>query len=83
MTSGGAASPAGDRHPGEILHVDLRDGREWIVPATQVPQSVAWVANGGSWKAVVRVEMSGSGQRQEISRFGEDGQLLDTTTATG
>src|SRR5581483_11264830 len=57
MTSGGALSPAGDRHPGEIQHVDLRDGREWTVAASQVPQSVAWVADGSSWKAVVRVQL--------------------------
>jgi hypothetical protein len=82
MSADSVFSPGGDRQPGEIRHVDKRDGREWTVPVTEVPQSVAWYADGAGSKAVVRVEMSGTDQRHEITRFGEDAQFLDTTTTS-
>ena len=32
----GALSPAGDKHPGEILHEDKVDGRTWTRAASEV-----------------------------------------------
>ena len=75
----GATSPGGDRHPGEILNVDVVAAREWVRRAEDVPQGIAWVDVDGVWQPVVRVEVVEGERRREITRFGPDGAFLDTT----
>ncbi len=79
VNANGATSPAGDRHPGEILNVELVGGREWTRRAEDVPQGIAWVEVDGVWQPVVRVEVVEGERRREITRFGPDGMFLDTT----
>lgn len=75
----GSVSPDGHPHPGTIRHVDRIRDKEWTEPAADVPQSIAWVQVGASWRAVVRIEVAGDDARRCITRFGEDGAMLDTT----
>jgi hypothetical protein len=78
----GATSPTGEPHPGEIVNVDKVEGRTWTRKASEVPASVAWVKVGDQWKAVVRIEITGAGDRREVTKLGADGELLETTMAT-
>ncbi len=75
----GATSPAGDKHPGEILHIDHVDGRQWTRAAVEVPQAVAWVEVDGAWRPVLRIEITGSPERREIIKFGAGGAFLEST----
>ena len=75
----GAISPSGKKHPGKILHEDLVDGRRWTKKASEVPQSIAWVNVDDDWHAVVRIEITGAAGRRHISKFGIDGNLLEST----
>lgn len=72
-------SPAGDRHPGEILHEDKIDGRTWTRSAAEVPPTIAWVEVDGAWKPVVRIEITGTPEHRRFTKFGADGQMLETT----
>ena len=75
----GNLSPNGKKHPGEIVHEDLTEGRKWTRKASEVPQSIAWVEVKGDWRPVVRIEIIGTVGRRHISKFGADGALLETT----
>jgi len=77
--SNGSLSPAGEKHPGVIHNLDKTTGRAWDEAAADVPQHAAWVLVEGAWKAVVRTEATGNDARLEITKFGVDGQLLETT----
>lgn len=77
----GAISPDGEAHPGTILYQDRIEGTEEARPANASPQSVAWVRISGTWVAVTRVESTGTRERRRITRFGGDGQMLDSTVA--
>jgi hypothetical protein len=78
-TMSGAASPSGETHPGEIVHDDKVDGRTWTKKAEEVPQTIAWVEVEGEWKAVVRIEITGTPDRRRITKFGADGDMLEST----
>ena len=75
----GARSPTGEPHPGQIVHDDKVDGRTWTAAAANVPRTIAWVDVNGSWKAVVRIEITGTSEQRRITKFGADGQMLETT----
>lgn len=75
----GARSPAGDVHPGEIVHDDKIEGKTWTRAAAEVPTSIAWVNVAGAWKPVVRIEITGTVDRRRITKFGADGQMLEST----
>lgn len=75
----GASSPAGDQHPGEILHEDKIDGRTWTRAAAEVPRTIAWVEVHGAWKPVVRIEITGTPEQRRFTKFGADGAMLETT----
>ena len=67
-----------DQHPGTITFVDI-DGSEKVRPASEVPDSIAWVRVGGTRVPVVRVVRTGSKQRFEIVSYGPDGAELERT----
>lgn len=75
----GAHSPTGDVHPGVIEHSDATTGRIWQRKAAEVPQTIAWGQIDGRWIPVVRVKAAGNPGQRRISRFGPDGQLIDST----
>jgi hypothetical protein len=78
-TPNGAVSPSGDRHPGDIVHHDKVAARQWTDRAEDVPRFIAWVRVGDNWRPVVRIEITGSESRREFSKFGPDGEFLETT----
>lgn len=75
----GASSPDGQRHPGQISHNDQVAGRTWTDPAADAPQSVAWVRKDGKWVPVVKIILSGTGDRREITKYGPEGEILEHT----
>jgi hypothetical protein len=75
----GAHSPAGDKHPGQILHEDKVDGRTWTRAASEVPVTIAWVQVSGAWKPVTRIEITATAEQRRFTKFGADGQMLETT----
>ncbi|HET9624836.1 MAG TPA: hypothetical protein VFP84_25890 [Kofleriaceae bacterium] len=75
----GARSPAGDVHPGEVVHDDKIEGKTWTRAAAEVPTSIAWVHVAGAWKPVTRIEITGTVDQRRITKFGADGQMLETT----
>lgn len=75
----GARSPAGDSHPGQIVHDDKVEGRTWTRSAAEVPATIAWVEVDGSWRPVVRIEITGTPAQRRITKFGADGKMLETT----
>ena len=75
----GATSPDGEQHPGEIVNDDKVQARTWTQSASEVPQDIAWANVGGTWKAVTRIEVTGTADRREITRFGQGGKWLDRT----
>lgn len=74
----GAPAP----HPGHVTFVDRDAGTSEDRPVADVPASVAWYAGPDGPVAVVRVEKSAASGRLEVARYGQDGALLDVTTAT-
>jgi len=78
-TMSGATSPNGQAHPGEIVHDDKVDGRTWTRSAADVPPTIAWVEVDGTWVAVVRIEITGSADARRMTKFGPDGQMLEST----
>lgn len=77
-----ALSPAGDRHPGEILFEDKVENRTYSERATDVPVTIAWVKLEARWVPVVNIVITGAGQMREITNFGPNGQILNRTIAT-
>ncbi len=76
----GATSPSGARHPGTIVFDDKVEGKRKTSEAAAVPQSIAWAeGERGEWIAVTRIETTGTRDHREITKFGADGQFLETT----
>ena len=80
-TDPGAYSPAGDRHPGQIVYEDHVEHRTWTRNAVDVPATIAWVMVAARWRPVVLVEIDGGGQRREITTYGPNREFLEHTTA--
>lgn len=78
----GAISPAGDRHPGEIVHEDKVDGRVWTRRAADLPVLIAWVELEGKWVPVVRLEITGTKERKAVTAYGPGGRFLKRTVAS-
>lgn len=78
----GASSPSGEKHPGEIAYDDKIEGRKYSRQAADVLRAMAWVQVGDKWKAVVRIELSGSPERRTTTKIGADGTVLETTVQT-
>jgi len=78
-TMSGATSPTGQTHPGEIVHDDKVDGRTWTRKAADVPPTIAWVQLDEIWVPVVRIEITGTAEARRFTKFGPDGQMLETT----
>ena len=77
-SSDAAVAAAPGQHPGTITFVDV-DGSEKVRPASEVPETIAWVRVGGKRVPVVRVVRTGSAQRFEIVSYGVDGAELART----
>lgn len=77
----GAVSPAGDKHPGQIVYDDRVEDRTWTEDAADVPATIAWGKVHDHWKPVVRIEITGAGDQREMAAFGPSHELLQTTTA--
>jgi hypothetical protein len=77
----GAVSPAGDKHPGQIVYEDRVENRSWTRNAADVSQAMAWVKVHDQWKPVVRIEITGGGDTREMMSFGPGHEFLETTTA--
>jgi hypothetical protein len=75
----GARSPTGEPHPGQIVHEDKVDGKKWTRAAAEVPVSIAWVEVDGTWKPVLRIEITGTPDQRRITKFGTGGEMLETT----
>ena len=73
------SQPNEPKHPGEIVHDDKVDGRTWTVKASEVPETIAWVDVNGVREPVVRIEITGTREQRRITKFGRDGQMLETT----
>lgn len=74
-----ASQPNEATHPGEIVHDDKVDGRSWTVKASEVPETIAWVTVNGVREPVVRIEITGTREQRRFTKFGRDGQMLETT----
>ena len=77
----GAYSPAGDKHPGQIVYEDHVEHRTWTRNAIDVPATIAWVMVGARWRPVVLIEIDGTGQRREITTYGPNREFLEHTSA--
>lgn len=73
-------SPAGDVHPGKVVTDDQVKGTKKEQDASELPSTLVWVDVDGSYVPVVRIEVTGTEQARRITKFGPDGQMLDTTT---
>ncbi len=74
-----AFSPAGEPHPGVIVHDDKVDGRTWTRSASEVPPTIGWVHVGERWVPVTRIEITGTATQRRFTKFGADGAMLETT----
>ena len=77
MTS--ATSSFDKEHPGTILFDDQVDNRQWVEKADEVPQTMAWFDSDGILTPVVLIKITGTVERQRITKYGEDGEFLETT----
>ncbi len=68
----------GEGHPGTIVFIDA-DGEKESRDAGDVPASIAWAEIDGERRPVVRIEVAESNGAAEITRYGEDGRVLDRT----
>jgi hypothetical protein len=75
----GTTSPSGATHPGQILFEDRVDDRQWTKQANEVPQTIAWVNVEGVWLPVIRIEITGTVDKRRITKYGQDGEFLETT----
>ncbi len=66
-------------HPGKIFFEDKVDDRTWEETIDNVPESMAWVNVNGVDHAVVRITVTGTPQRRCITKFGAEGEFLETT----
>ncbi|HEY6179986.1 MAG TPA: hypothetical protein VIX73_36335 [Kofleriaceae bacterium] len=78
----GSVSPAGDKHPGQIVFDDRVENRTWTRTASEVSSAMAWVKVHDTWKPVVRIEITGGGDTREMTSFGPNHEFLETTTAS-
>ena len=58
---------------------DKVEGRSWTKRAEEVPPTIAWVKVEQTWVPVVRIEITGTAERREITKFGPDGRVLERT----
>ena len=75
----GAMSPTGEKHPGVVVQEDRVTQRTENKQAKDLPQFIAWVEQPDGWKAVTRIEITGTPAQRCITKFGADGQMLETT----
>ena len=77
----GATSPKGTPHPGTIVTEDrIRDSMK-EQSAADVPVTIAWVQQpDGGYAAVTRIEITGTEDQMRITKFGDDGTMLESTT---
>jgi hypothetical protein len=75
----GKTSPSSAIHPGQISFEDRVDNRQWTKQADEVPQGIAWVNVEGVWKPVIRIEITGTVEQRRITKYGQDGEFLETT----
>jgi hypothetical protein len=66
-------------HPGSIRFIDETQSTEKVEPVSAVPASIAFATVNGAKVPVVKVVLSGAGDRREIRSYGADGALLATT----
>lgn len=67
------------RHPGTIVFVETGKTEEQLRPASEVPESVAFVREGDTLVPVVRVVADVVGDQRIIVSYGADGRRLNTT----
>lgn len=72
-------SPSGDIHPGEITFDDQTTGKKWTESAADKPETLVWVDVGDSWEAVTLIVITGEPGHRRITKFGKDGEMLETT----
>ncbi|AFZ24341.1 hypothetical protein Cylst_2102 [Cylindrospermum stagnale PCC 7417] len=75
----GKTSPVSATHPSQILFEDRVDDRQWTKQADEVPQTIAWVNVEGVWHCVTRIEITGTVEKRRITKYGQDGDFLETT----
>lgn len=75
----GITSPSGTPHPGQILFEDQIEQRQWTKSADEVPETMAWVDVEGIWYAVTRIEITGTVEQRRMTKYGQDGEFLETT----
>jgi hypothetical protein len=66
-------------HPGKIFFEDKVDGRTWEETIDKVPSTMAWVNVEGVAHAVVHIVITGSPERRCITKFGKEGEFLETS----
>lgn len=76
---GGNESPNGDIHPGTVVTKDDVRNLEKTEKAEDLPPFITWVDVNGVYKPVVRIEVTGDPDRLRITKFGEDGTMLEST----
>ena len=77
-----ATSPSGEAHPGQIENIDKIENKTWVEQASDVPQSIGWVRTNDVWVPVVRIEITRSDLRIEVTKFGKNRTLLETTVSS-
>lgn len=66
-------------HPGSIVFAEFGSSDEKVVPASEVPESVAFVRDGAALVPVVRVVAQVVGDQRVITSFDAAGRRLSAT----
>lgn len=67
------------RHPGTIVFAEAGKKEEQVKQASEVPESIAFVREGGALVPVVRVVAEVIDDQRIIKSYGADGRVLQTT----
>lgn len=73
----GEKSPSGEKHPGDVSFDDKIENRTYTRRAGSLVLSSAWVKVGDAWKAVVRIEITGTPEKKTFTKYGTDGKVLE------